>query len=174
MITILQVETPEQIAQVRDLLTEYVTFIRTDIDNHLADPLNAAPMAGYDEEMAALPGVYQPPSGRLLLALADGVPVGCVGLRPYQGTVGEVKRLWVRPSARGLGVGRALATMLIAEARGAGYTRLILSTADKLTQAHALYASLGFELTEPYFEGPEELMAHELFMRLDLPPTPGP
>ncbi len=108
MITIVQVESPEQVAQVRDLMAEYVSFIRTDVDNHLPDPHNAPPMAGAEEELAGLPGLYQPPAGRLLLALADGTPVGCVGLRPYEGSIGEVKRLWVRPIARGLGAGRAL------------------------------------------------------------------
>lgn len=168
VITIAQVESLEQIGQARELLTEYLTFIRLHVDNQLADPENAPPMAGYDEELAALPGVYQPPGGRLLLALVDGTPAGCIGLRPFEGPVGEVKRMWVRPAARRLGIGRALTEKLIAEARAAGYERLILSTVDKLLEAQRLYASLGFERTEPYYTGPEDMMAHEIFMRLDL------
>ncbi|HYO88588.1 MAG TPA: GNAT family N-acetyltransferase [Candidatus Limnocylindrales bacterium] len=168
MIEIAQVETPEQIAQARGLLVEYLTFIRTEVDNALSDPDDAPPMTGIEDELAALPGIFSLPDGRLLLALADGTPVGCIALRQIDKQTGELKRLWVCPAARSLGAGRLLVGTLIAEARQAGYTRLLLSTVDKLREAQRLYTSFGFEATDPFWDGPPEIMAHEIFLRLDL------
>jgi len=171
MLTIIQVETETQIQQARALFVEYFEFLRRDVDTYL-DELDEIPfpLAGYQDELSNLPGKYARPDGRLLLALYDGDAAGCAALRPFSDGVGELKRLWTRPQFRGKKVGRALVEALIKEARAAGYTSIILSTVDVLKEAQALYQSLGFELTPPYFDGPAEMMAHEIFMRLDLTP----
>lgn len=168
MLTIVQAVNEEQIQQVRALFTEYVEFIRTDVDTSVDNLDDVLPMAGYEQELAELPGKYTPPDGRLLLALYGGEAAGCVAFYKLGEGVCEVKRMWVRPQFRGKKIGRALVETLIAEARASGYATMLLSTVDILTEAQALYRSLGFELTEPFFELPDELMAHEVFMKLEL------
>jgi putative acetyltransferase len=109
---------------------------------------------GFAAELAGLPGAYAPPRGRLLLAIAAGEPIGCVGLRPIDGEAAEMKRLFVRPQARGGGVGRLLATAAVEAARAAGYRRLRLDTLASMAEAISLYRSLGFEEIPPYTPNP--------------------
>ena len=168
MVTIVQAVTEEHIRQVRELFTEYLDFLRTDVDTSVSDLDDVPPVAGYREELANLPGKYAPPDGRLLLAQVEGQAAGCVALYKLGDGVYEVKRLWVRPMFRGKKISRRLVEMLIAEAREMGYTTMMLSTVDILKEAISLYTSLGFETTAPYFDMPAVMLAHEIFMKLDL------
>ncbi len=113
---------------------------------------------GFDRELATLPGAYDGPRGALLL-LEDGDAVaGCVGLRPLPGDAdgGEMKRLYVRPTFRGRGGGRLLAEAVIAAARAAGCRRICLDTLIGMTEARALYTSLGFHDIPAYYGNPLE------------------
>jgi ribosomal protein S18 acetylase RimI-like enzyme len=106
--------------------------------------------AGFEREVAGLPGDYAPPGGRLLLARTGvGEPVGCGALKPLGDGVVELKRMWTRPAARGQGVARAVATALLEAARAAGHRRVRLETLDEMAPAHALYRSLGFREVAP-------------------------
>ena len=113
---------------------------------------------GFADELAALPGAYAPPRGALLLALQDGATIGCVALRPLDDengrAIGEVKRLYVVPQARGARAGRALMDALLERARTLGYDTLKLDTLATMTSARALYASLGFRECAPYYRNP--------------------
>lgn len=113
---------------------------------------------GFADELAGLPGAYAPPRGALLLAWQDGETIGCVGLRPLDDenarAIGEVKRLYVVPQARGSHAGRALMNMLLERARMLGYDTLKLDTLATMTSARALYASLGFRECAPYYRNP--------------------
>ena len=126
---------------------------------------------GYQDfaaELAALPGKYAPPQGALLLARgAAGHALGCVGLRPLPQLAGacEMKRMYVAPAARGLGLGRALAGAIVAEARRLGYARMVLDTLPTLGAALALYAELGFAPIAPYYHTP---IAETVFLSLVL------
>jgi GNAT superfamily N-acetyltransferase len=171
MVRVFQVETPEHIRQAQDLLTEYFAFLRADIDKDYADFDDVPLLSGYEEELANLPGKYAPPDGRLLIAHFDGQPAGCVAFYKFGDGACEVKRLYTRPAFRGKKVGRALVERLVAEARQSGYKTILLSTVDVLKEAQALYASVGFVKTEPFFELPPEMLAHEIFMKLDLTPS---
>jgi putative acetyltransferase len=123
---------------------------------------------GFEGELAALPGDYARPRGRLLLARIAGEPAGCVALRALADNDAEMKRLFVRPAYRGMGIGRTLVECVIDEARGLGYGHLRLDTLPGMDSAQALYAELGFAETAPYNDHPIEgtrFMALELARR---------
>lgn len=110
---------------------------------------------GVAEEFASLPGKYVRPQGLVLLARnAAGDAVGCVAYRPFAAEVCEMKRLFVAPPWRGRGVGRHLCERLLAEARAAGYRRMLLDTGDWLKPALTLYRGLGFAPIPAYYHNP--------------------
>jgi len=127
------------VALVTELLQEYADSIGFPLD-----------FQDFDREMRTLPGEYAIPSGVLLLARVNGVAAGCVGLRPLDPTTCEMKRLFVRPGARGFGVGRKLAHRVVEEARTRGYLRMRLDTVPSMTTALVLYRSMGFVEIPPY------------------------
>jgi GNAT superfamily N-acetyltransferase len=109
-----------------------------------------------DAELQAMPGKYAPPSGELLLArLQDGTPVGCVALRAIDPPgCCEMKRLYVSPQARGMGIGGALIDAIVGVARGLHYTEMRLDSVASLTSALALYRAAGFQPIPAYCENP--------------------
>jgi N-acetylglutamate synthase-like GNAT family acetyltransferase len=124
--------------------------------NTTSSSLTPKPTQALDGANAVVqvPGQYAPPRGRLLLASKNGQAVGCVALRPISDTIGEMKRLFVRPMFRGQGIGRRLAERIIAEARGIGFQRMRLDTLPILSAATRLYESLGFVRCAPYYDTP--------------------
>ena len=154
MLEIIQAETPERLAEARQLFVEYADSLGFDLG-----------FQGFGEELAGLPGDYSPPRGRLLLAIHDGRTAGCVALRDLGAGICEMKRLFVRPGFRGLRVGHALVLAVIAEAREAGYGRMRLDTVPAMERARELYASLGFREIPPYRFNP---IPGTAFLELDL------
>ncbi len=154
MLEIVSAQTSEDLEQVQILWREYADSLDFDLD-----------FQGFEEELASLPGDYASPHGRLLLAKYEGQLAGCVALRQLDNNVCEMKRLYVRPEFRGLGIGRALAGAIIEQARAIGYTRMRLDTAPSMEAARALYRSLGFRQISPYRYNPIE---GAIFMELEL------
>lgn len=154
-ITTTQAESAAQIAAIRELFLEYA--------NSLGFSLC---FQGFDQELAALPGDYAPPHGRLLLAISNGRPAGCVALHKIEPSICEMKRLYVRPDYRGKGLGRALAEKIISVARQIGYKKLRLDTVESEMQAAvAMYRQLGFREIAPYRPNP---IAGALYLELEL------
>ena len=121
---------------------------------------------GFEAELAGLPGRYAPPSGRLYLAQVGGVLAGCIAMREIAPGICEMKRLYVRDAARGLGLGRALAERLVADAHRIGYRAMRLDTLpDRMGPANALYAALGFRDIPAYYANP---LPGVRYMELDL------
>lgn len=155
MHTIRSAETEDDIHTVGELFREYEAWLEMDLC-----------FQGFEDELAALPGKYAAPDGRLYIVEIDGVPTGCVAMRKLEDGICEMKRLYLRDSARGLGIGNKLIETLVAEARAIGYTKMRLDTYPaKMGKAVKLYESRGFRPIEPYYASPD---AGLLFMELDL------
>lgn len=132
-----------QIELVRELFLEYAKSLGFNLC-----------FQGFDAELAALPGDYAPPSGRLLLAMQDESTIGCVALRGLGDGCCEMKRLYVRPAHRATGLGRELAQRIIDEARSIGYSAMRLDTLQTMSAARKLYRSVGFRQIAPYYDNP--------------------
>lgn len=114
-----------------------------------------ATFRGLEAELARLPGKYAPPKGCLLLATSEGEPAGCVALRRHDDRTAEVKRMYVRPSARGRGIGGAMLDELISTARRLSYRRIVLTTHPMLESAIRLYQAAGFVIVQSPTDFPE-------------------
>jgi ribosomal protein S18 acetylase RimI-like enzyme len=147
-----------------------VETIRTLFDEYARELAVDLSFQGFAAERDGLPGEYVPPRGRLLLAERGGSAAGCVALRPLDARTAEMKRLFVRPSARGTGLGRRLAQSVIAEAAAAGYGSLRLDTLPSMGAAIAMYRGLGFHEIAAYRHNP---VPGALFLELALGPRPG-
>lgn len=143
MVAVIQVNKGDELLSVRALFEAYAASLNFDLC-----------FQGFKEELANLPGNYAPPEGRLLLALHSNEAAGCVALQEFEEGICEMKRLYVKPRFRGLGIGRTLAETIISEARKIGYKRMCLDTVPSMREAHLLYQSMGFKDVEPYRYNP--------------------
>jgi GNAT superfamily N-acetyltransferase len=138
-IRITEVRAESDIAAVRELFVEYAAAIAIDLEYQ-----------GFSAELASLPGKYSPPTGELFLARVGDGAGGCVALRALDQSTRELKRLYVRPAARGLGLARRLVEAAISSARRQGCAELRLDTLATMVPAQALYRSFGFVEIPPY------------------------
>ena len=161
-------KTPTQLDEVRALMRSFIAWHkeRHREDIHLINAYFGD--AGFEEELASLPGKYGPPRGQLLLATLDDAPAGCVALREIDSGSCEMKRMFVYTQHHGKGVVRALAEAIIKEARALGYRAMRLDTSVRQDEANGLYRRLGFQTIEPYYELPEDLRNWLVFMELKL------
>ncbi|MEZ5497785.1 MAG: GNAT family N-acetyltransferase [Steroidobacteraceae bacterium] len=139
-----------EIEQLRRLIVEYAGWLNEDLG-----------FQGLEQELATLPGKYAEPAGAFLIAYPrhgepDGeqAAAGCVAMRPLEAGVCEMKRLWVRQSARQNGLGRALSLEIMAIARTAGHRTMRLDTLAHMTPALRLYEGLGFRRIAAYYPNP--------------------
>ena len=125
------------------MLREYVDWIGLDLA-----------FQEIDAELDGLPGDYAPPRGALLVAVDGPRHLAMIALRPLDRTIAEMKRLYVRPDARGRGLARQLITRLCDEAKRLDYSEIRLDTLPKMGEAQAIYQAYGFVDIEPYYETP--------------------
>ncbi|TWV99341.1 GNAT family N-acetyltransferase [Chitinophaga pinensis] len=130
--------------QVKSLFREYANWLSVDLS-----------FQGFEEELSSLPEPnYVAPAGALFIALVDGHPAGCVGVRLFENATCEMKRLFVRDAFKGHGVGRALAIKAIEAGKKLGYKRMLLDTLAHMRPAIELYTSLGFQPIAAYYDNP--------------------
>lgn len=157
MVVITPARSEVDVEHARALMRRYATWTGIDLC-----------FQNFEAELAALPGKYVPPQGGLWLARStkSDAPIGVIALRPLSATVCEMKRLWVEPTAQGLGCGRALANTVITAARAVGYAEMKLDTLkERMPTAISLYRSLGFVESDAYTHNPEPDV---LYMSLNL------
>lgn len=154
MATLLRSSSVEQWAAARQVVEEYAASLGVGLE-----------FQDFEREVAALDAIYGPPRGAFFLAEHEGAIAGCVGVRPFDGDDCEMKRLYVAPSCRGLGLGRRLAEAAIAEGRRLGYRRMLLDTLPSMAEARRLYEALGFRPIAPYRHNP---VAGTAFLALEL------
>jgi putative acetyltransferase len=153
-VRLLQATTPFEWSQARRLVREYAATLDVDLS-----------FQNFDEELQRFTSEYAAPTGAFILAEDAGQYVACIGVRRFAEEVGEIKRLYVIPAARGHGLGRMLVERIIAAAQHLGYRSLLLDTLPFMKEAQALYLSLGFRPTTAYRFNP---IAGSAFLRLDL------
>lgn len=166
-ISILQAHPSKDVQIVKELFWEYLTWANGMNDQEFGLRLDIAEML--EEDMANL-GKFMPPDGRLLLAQNNNFVAGCVCLKKLNSSIGEVKRLYVKPAFRGKGMGKMLVGKLLEESREIGYESIRLDSTRYMVNAHDLYRSFGFQEIAPYPESeiPKEYHAHWIFMELSL------
>lgn len=152
--SLLKPHSPAEWDESRRLVEEYAASIEIDLS-----------FQSFAQELDQFADVYAPPSGAFLLAREKRIYVGCVGLRKLSDTVGEIKRLYVSPAARGLGLGEALVQGIVDEGKRLGYARLVLDTLPSMVAARSLYQTLGFKPIAPYRYNP---VAGTAFLELRL------
>jgi ribosomal protein S18 acetylase RimI-like enzyme len=142
---LIKVRHAEEIVTAAILFREYADWLGIDLS-----------FQGFEVELASLPGKYAPPTGELMLARSPaGEALGCVAVRPLDGmAVCEMKRLYVRPAARGLGIGRALVAAIVKSAENLGFAEMKLDTLASMQEAFALYKCCGFLEIPPYYHNP--------------------
>jgi ribosomal protein S18 acetylase RimI-like enzyme len=148
------IATAAEVPILRELFKEYAASIGIDLS-----------FQEFNAELDSLPGKYAQPEGAMILARRKGEPCGCVALRRIDARTCEMKRLYVRASARGLGIGGELVFRIIEEARARGYASMRLDTLPSMKSAVALYKSFGFHEIAPYTFNP---IAGTLFLEKTL------
>ena len=160
---------PHDIPFVRKLWTDYLTWGNDNMQRlHGVHPHNPNETVEQDIVMV---DKFQPPNGRLVLAFVGENACGIGCLKSINEEVGEIKRMYVDPTFRKMGVGRMILDALIETAKETGYTKVKLDSPKFMEAAHSLYRSFGFKDIPAYAEVeiPEEFWQFLLFMELDIP-----
>ena len=148
-----QVESEEQKEQAGALISEYLEWLNERIERDYAIEFDVEAMVNSD---LSDPDKFHPPDGRFYIVRYGGEIAGVGCLKRIESSIGEIQRMYVPPSFRGKGIGRAVAERLIDDARSIGYRQLKLESLVFLESAHSLYRSLGFHEIDPYSDNSME------------------
>lgn len=143
-VIITHVRTETDADAIRALVPVFFSWVRARYPDHAANIDTYIATQNIDGQMRNLLTLFAPPDADCLLARLDGVPVGMVMTKPHSPGVCEMNRMFVKDSARGHGVGKALAAEIISTAKTLGYSRMVLSAGPLHTEALAIYRNLGF------------------------------
>ena len=159
---------PDDIENIKQLWTDYLTWGNDKMQLlYGVHPHN--PTEAVKEDIKNI-AKFLPPNGRLILAFIDGNTCGIGCLKSINAEIGEIKRMYVDPSYRKIGAGRAILQALLNAAKDTGYIKVRLDSPKFMEAAHALYRSFGFRAISCYeeVEIPEEFRQYLLFMEIDL------
>lgn len=145
MLEIIEVSSKNSIEYARELFIEYADHLGIDLE-----------FQNFDNEVKMLPKDYAPPNGCILLAFFKNELAGCVALRLYKDKICEMKRLYVRQTYRGKGIGKILSKRIIEKAKISSFTHMRLDTFPYMKEAITIYLSLGFKEIKPYRYNPFE------------------
>lgn len=148
------VTTKEESEIIIDLFGKYINEVNLNLD-----------FQGFEDELKELPGKYDSPGGIIYLALIAQKPVGCIAVKPLFKNDSEMKRLYIKPDYRGMGISSKLTEYAINFAREYGYDNMYLDTLASMTPAIKLYKKHGFIETKPYYHNP---LDNVVYMKLDL------
>lgn len=162
MLEIREATTNSELDAVRTLVLSFMDWLQQ-IYPEAHDAL-VQDFSAVEADLASLPGRYGPPTGKLLVAYSAGEVAGTVALRDLGQGICEMQRMFVCTKVRGQGVGRALASRLINDARALGYGQMWLSTGRRQVAAQGLYRRLDFQDIPAYHAVPESLRAVIVFM----------
>jgi len=167
MIEIIVVDSEQYHPVIREIFREYLQWANERIQQEYDISFEIDALLEHDMQDL---GKFMPPSGRLLLGFVDRQAAGIACLKSLTGDYGELKRMYVSPGSRGIGLGRSLVERLFQEAGQIGYTIIRLDSARFMEDAHRLYRKLGFHEIEAYegSEIPPGFQAHWVFMQKEL------
>ncbi len=168
MISVTGAETPADLDAFRGLVRSFVRWAMATI----AKSDNPAVFAGLEDELAGLPGRYGPPRGGMVLARLDGLPAGCVAFFDRGEDVMEIKRMFVRPEARGQRIGQAMLDRLLSDARAMGHRHGLLWSHHSMHAAHAVYRRAGFREVPVSDRFPGAVDGVDICMEIDLRQEP--
>ncbi len=168
IIVIRAAETPRDLAAAQELCWEYRDFL-LGFDDSMRSIVDAFyPLEAYTDLMDSLAKKHARPKGIVLLAEQDGAAIGCGMYHPLNNDACEIKRVFVRDTARGSGAGEALSRALIDQACQDSYKRILLDTNAKFNSARKLYEKLGFEQRGAYSDIPADVLPYLVFYELNL------
>jgi ribosomal protein S18 acetylase RimI-like enzyme len=140
-----KLETEDEILKTKELLCEYIKWLDQDLSYQ-----------NIDDELSNFPEKYKEPFGAFIIAKIDENIIGCVGLKKLDDKICEMKRLYVRDSFKGKGIGKLLTEKIIEEARKKNYNKIRLDTFKKMEAALGIYYKIGFQKIAPYYHNPNE------------------
>lgn len=168
VVKIREIKLPNDIDVVRQLWTDYLTWGNDKMQAlYGVHPHN--PKEAVEQDIRTI-DKFLPPHGRLMLAFIDNHACGIGCLKSINTEIGEVKRMYVDPTYRNIGAGRAILESLLTKAKEAGYKKVRLDSPKFMEPAHALYRSFGFKdiPVYPEVEIPEEFRKYLLFMEVEI------
>jgi putative acetyltransferase len=133
----------EEFEQLKALFIEYQNFLAVDLC-----------FQSFEHELLNINEIYKQPKGNIFIVKVESKVIACIAMKPINEAECEMKRLYVKPEYRGLGLGKLLANALIQYATDQGYKLMKLDTLTKLNEAVNLYKSFGFVATSPYVYNP--------------------
>ena len=168
MIEVVEATTPAQFDTIREMCWEYRDFLMSMGQDYVAIIESFYPTPRYAALVDELDVLHARPNGSIKLVLHDGAPIGCGMCHRLEPGTYEIKRVYIRESARGLGAGRAIMEALVAQIRADGFTRILMDTGLPQVAAQKLYLSMGFRLRGPYQEMPPITEGKMVFFEMDL------